>query len=59
TPELCWKGGSYADGVIVGSALVHQLLDNTGRHVMPEEQGLADLAQTTHDLAEAIHGARG
>ncbi|MFT8536749.1 tryptophan synthase subunit alpha [Bifidobacterium aquikefiri] len=59
TPEQGSKVGSYADGVIVGSALVHQLLDNTGRHVKPEEQGLADLAQTTHDLAEAIHGARG
>lgn len=59
TPEQGAKVASYADGVIVGSALVHQLLDDSGKQVKEEAQGLNDLAQTTRQLAVAIHEARG
>ncbi|MFT8592725.1 MAG: tryptophan synthase subunit alpha [Bifidobacterium sp.] len=59
TPEQGAKVGSYADGVIVGSALVHQLLDESGSRVKDQRQGLEDLARTTRELADAIHQARG
>ncbi len=49
--------GSYADGVIVGSALVHTLLDGDGS-VKPAAQGLADLAARTRELAEGVRSAR-
>lgn len=49
--------GQYADGVIVGSALVHTLLDEQG-DVRDPVQGLSALANTTAALADAIHGCR-
>lgn len=57
TPEQGAKVATYADGVIVGSALVHTMLDGTGAAVEPS-QGLAALAKTTEDLAQGIHQAR-
>ncbi|MCI1832149.1 MAG: tryptophan synthase subunit alpha [Bifidobacterium sp.] len=58
TPEQGAKVGTYADGVIVGSALVHTLLDDTKSRAKDPVEGLRDLSQTTRALAEGIHGAR-
>lgn len=58
TAEQGRKVGSYADGVIVGSALVHTLLNDDGRTARDSAEGLACLASTTEELAEGIHGAR-
>jgi tryptophan synthase alpha chain len=53
-PEQAAQVGSYADGVIVGSALVRTLTE------APDEgTGLDRLAATTAALAEAVRGARG
>lgn len=49
TPEQGAEIGKYADGVIVGSALVHAVLD---------DPSYAKLASVTSNLAEGIHGAR-
>lgn len=57
TPEQGRTVGRYADGVIVGSALVHTLLDERGETRDPA-QGMSALANTTSALAEAIHGCR-
>jgi tryptophan synthase alpha chain len=57
TPEQGAKVATYADGVIVGSALVHTMLDESGAAVEPAS-GLADLAETTERLAQGIHQAR-
>lgn len=57
TPEQGAKVATYADGVIVGSALVHTMLDGTGAAVDPS-QGLRALATVTEDLAQGIHEAR-
>ncbi|MDD6373115.1 MAG: tryptophan synthase subunit alpha [Bifidobacteriaceae bacterium] len=49
TPEQGAEIGKYADGVIVGSALVHSVLD---------DPGFAKLATVTAGLADGIHNAR-
>lgn len=53
TPEQGREVGAYADGVIVGSALVHTLLGND--NIVDR---LATLRQRTKSLAEGIHNAR-
>lgn len=58
TPEQGATVGQYADGVIVGSALVHTLLDETGRGTLPLKAGLSALAAKTEEMAEGIHDAR-
>lgn len=58
TAEQGAKVGAYADGVIVGSALVHTLLDDSSRHALGEHVGLAALSAKAEELAEGIHGAR-
>ena len=58
TPEQGAKVGAYADGVIVGSALVHTLLNDDNRTAKDPAQGLEDLAAKTEALAEGIHTAR-
>ncbi|OZG59950.1 tryptophan synthase subunit alpha [Bifidobacterium lemurum] len=50
--------GRYADGVIVGSALVHTLLNDDNRTARDAAEGLALLAAKTDELAEGIHNAR-
>ncbi|MCH4161206.1 tryptophan synthase subunit alpha [Bifidobacterium sp.] len=57
TPEQGAKVASYADGVIVGSALVHTMLDNKGE-AREASQGLPALAKMTEELAQGIHQAR-
>lgn len=58
TAEQGAKVGAYADGVIVGSALVHTLLNDDGRTARGTAEGLSLLAAKTEELAEGIHGAR-
>ncbi len=59
TPAQGREVGSYADGVIVGSALVHTLLDGHDSNAASARPNSLDaLAATTEGLAEAIHGAR-
>lgn len=58
TAEQAATVGSYADGVIVGSALVHQLLDESGRHALDEGEGLALLAAKADELAGGVASAR-
>ena len=58
TAEQGARVGSYADGVIVGSALVHTMLDESGKHAVDEATGLKALAEKTEELAEGIHNAR-
>lgn len=58
TPEQGAQVGSYADGVIVGSALVHTLLDDSARTPKPLDEGLSALAAKAEELAEGIHNAR-
>lgn len=58
TPEQGRAVGTYADGVIVGSALVHTLLDEHGSARTDRDEALSSLASTTERLAQAIHGAR-
>lgn len=58
TPEQGAIVGRYADGVIVGSALVHTLLDDTGRGTLPLKAGLSALAVKTEQIAEGVHNAR-
>ena len=50
--------GRYADGVIVGSALVHTLLDDTGRAARDVREGLSALAAKVESLTEGVHNAR-
>ncbi|MBT1162723.1 MULTISPECIES: tryptophan synthase subunit alpha [Bifidobacterium] len=58
TPEQGAKVGAYADGVIVGSALVHTLLNDDDRTAKDPAEGLKDLAAKTESLADGIHNAR-
>ena len=53
TPEQAKEVATYADGVIVGSALIKVLLENSDF-----EKGLKELATLTKRLAEGIRGAR-
>ena len=55
TPEQGAKGGAYADGVIVGSALVHTLLDDDNVTAKTPKEGLRDLAAKVEALSEGIH----
>ncbi|MUH60189.1 tryptophan synthase subunit alpha [Bifidobacterium canis] len=57
TAEQGHTVGQYADGVIVGSALVHTLLDDSGQAKNADE-GLKALAAKAAELAEGIHNAR-
>ncbi|RBP98027.1 tryptophan synthase subunit alpha [Bifidobacterium aemilianum] len=50
--------GAYADGVIVGSALVHCLLDDSGRRSRDLQEGLNLLAAKSDELSLGIHTAR-
>lgn len=47
--------GAYADGVIVGSALVHTLLDDDNVTAKAPKEGLRDLAAKVEALSEGIH----
>ena len=58
TAEQAAKVGAYADGVIVGSALVHQLLDDSDRQALDEAEGLARLAAKADELAAGVASAR-
>lgn len=58
TAEQGAKVGSYADGVIVGSALVHTLLADDNRSPRNPAEGLKLLAAKSEELAAGIHGAR-
>jgi len=58
TPEQARTVGRYADGVIIGSALVHTLLDDTGRAARDVREGLSALAAKVESLAEGVHNAR-
>ena len=49
---------SYADGVIVGSALVHTMLDESGKNAVDEATGLKALAAKAEELADGVHNAR-
>jgi tryptophan synthase alpha chain len=53
TPEQAKEVATYADGVIVGSALIKVLLEQSDF-----ETGLKDLANLTKSLAEGIRQAR-
>ena len=55
TPEQGAKVGAYADGVIVGSALVHTLLDDDNVTAKTPKEGLRDLAAKVEALSEGIH----
>ncbi len=50
--------GAYADGVIVGSALVKTMLDESGVRSIDESEGLKALAAKVEELAGGIHNAR-
>ena len=52
------KVSSYADGVIVGSALVHPLLADDNKTARDPKEGLKLLAAKSEELAEGIHNAR-
>ena len=52
-PEQAAQVGAYADGVIVGSALVRTLTD-----AQDERAGLAALATATRELAAGVRSAR-
>lgn len=58
TAEQGVRVGSYADGVIVGSALVHTMLDESGKNAVDEATGLKALAAKAEELADGIHNAR-
>lgn len=58
TPEQAAEVGSYADGVIVGSALVHTLLDDTGRAARADREALDRLAAKAASIAEGVRDAR-
>ena len=49
------EGRAYADGVIVGSALVHTLLDDDNVTAKTPKEGLRDLAAKVEALSEGIH----
>ncbi|PJM72841.1 tryptophan synthase subunit alpha [Bifidobacterium primatium] len=58
TAQQAAKVGSYADGVIVGSALVHTLLNDDNRTARDTDEGLRLLAAKTDELAEGVRTAR-
>ena len=56
--ELTEGSVRIADGVIVGSALVHTMLDESGKNAVDEATGLKALAAKAEELADGIHNAR-
>lgn len=58
TPEQGATVGAYADGVIVGSALVHTMLDAIGGDAQQVNACLDTLGVKTAQLADGIHHAR-
>ena len=56
--EQAAEVGSFADGVIVGSALVHTLLADDNKTARDPKEGLKLLAAKSEELAEGIHNAR-
>ena len=54
TGEQAKEVGRYADGVIVGSALVKPLLDDS----IPWSQRLRNLADTTNQISQGVRNAR-
>ncbi|MDO4913541.1 MAG: tryptophan synthase subunit alpha [Bifidobacteriaceae bacterium] len=58
TPEQAKTVAGYADGVIVGSALVKTLLQNDLRTVRQTNEALDQLAKTTAALAEGIRSGQ-
>lgn len=58
TAEQAAKVGSYADGVIVGSALVHTLLADDDRTARDASEGLKLLAAKAEELAGGVRSAR-
>lgn len=58
TPQQGATVGAYADGVIVGSALVHMLLDDRGHVVDDIDAGIRALRDKATALADGIHNAR-
>ncbi|MBM6699278.1 tryptophan synthase subunit alpha [Bifidobacterium pullorum subsp. saeculare] len=58
TAEQAAKVGAYADGVIVGSALVHTLLADDGRSPRDTAEGLRLLAAKSDELAAGVRAAR-
>ncbi len=60
-PNRAREVGSYADGVIVGSALVHTLLDGSGNKTArrPEGHGSQGCSPPrAEELADGVHNAR-
>ena len=53
TAEQGARVGSYADGVIVGSALVHTMLDESGKHAVDEATGLKPWRRRLRSLPKA------
>ncbi|RSX52290.1 tryptophan synthase subunit alpha [Bifidobacterium callimiconis] len=58
TADQAAKVGAYADGVIVGSALVHTLLNDDNKTARDTAEGLSLLAAKTDELAEGVRNAR-
>ena len=58
TAEQASKVGAYADGVIVGSALVHTLLADDNVTARDTTEGLKLLAAKTEELAQGVRDAR-
>ncbi|NMM93277.1 tryptophan synthase subunit alpha [Bifidobacterium oedipodis] len=58
TAEQASKVGAYADGVIVGSALVHTLLADDNVTARDTAEGLKLLAAKTEELAQGVRDAR-
>ncbi len=58
TAQQASQVGAYADGVIVGSALVHCLLDDEGRPRKDRRKALESLAEVCSDLRWGISQAR-
>ena len=57
-PNRAPRSAPYADGVIVGSALVHTLLADDNKTARDPKEGLKLLAAKSEELAEGIHNAR-
>lgn len=58
TAEQAAKVGAYADGVIVGSALVHTLLNDDDKTARDAAEGLSLLAAKSEELAQGVRDAR-
>ena len=58
TADQAAKVGAYADGVIVGSALVHTLLNDDNTSARNAGEGLRLLAAKAEELAQGVRSAR-